>query len=92
MDATEAGEEVDDRTVLNEKLTAVGDHIDRIGWTCDAMTREQGGTLVRLEGEVAELLFCIEAVQVPHNNIAQIADAVEDHGDRCVGGHLRQSV
>lgn len=92
MDAAEVCEEVDDRTVLNEKLATVGDHIDCIGWTCDATTREQGGTLVRLEGEVAELLSGIEAVQVPDNNIAEVADAVEDDRDRCVGGHLRQSV
>ena len=46
VDTAEACKEVDDCAVLDEKLAAVGDHVDRVGWTRDAMARKQCGTFV----------------------------------------------
>lgn len=53
------------------------------------MPLQQGSPFVGLEGEVLKLTSGVEPMEVAHDDVAEVADAVKDHRDRCTGRHIR---
>lgn len=89
MYTAKAGKEIDDGSIFNEQFSVVRQNVDGIGWTHDAMSLQKRSAFVGLEGEVVKLTSGIEAMEIAHNDIAEIADAVKDDRDRCIGRHIR---